>query len=177
MLLQNLLSKYVEWKRNARCCCTAGFTIHLINMALSPLNRRPVRLYLLSGDPLVNTLHNATPVVVYPLNFISLLILEHAPFVRLARLSRINKLVQSDQSVCCDMQVMTWFTRLPDISRLILGYSCPRLNKEDTILESLSCPSGYLCTTMLNLESKSSSTDSFRHAICLYINLAHHYSA
>jgi hypothetical protein len=44
---------------------TAGFIMFLIKVALSPLNRRPARLYLLFGDPLgVNMLHYSTPVLV-----------------------------------------------------------------------------------------------------------------
>jgi hypothetical protein len=45
---------------------TAGFIMFLIRIALSPLNRRPARLYLPVRDPLVNMLHCSTPVVVMP---------------------------------------------------------------------------------------------------------------
>lgn len=83
---------------------TAGSTIFLITTLLSPLNRRPVRLYLhLSRDPQVNTLHYATPAVVCPLNFMPA-DAEHVPFAHLVSSSHLTLVVWSDQSCCCDIQ-------------------------------------------------------------------------
>jgi hypothetical protein len=63
--VQKLYNKsQVEKKQLSVVVATAGF-IFLINMAsLSPLDRGPVRLYLLPRDPLVNNMHYSTPVVV-----------------------------------------------------------------------------------------------------------------